>query len=111
MNAYNAAGPSGPDLPVSATTVGLLPAPTGLTATAVNAFQVNLSWTDNTNNELTFRIQRATNAAFTANVTPFSVGANITTFSDTTVAPATTYFYRVLAHGQLQDYPGRPRPR
>ena len=87
------------------------PAPTGLTATAVNAFQVNLSWTDNTNNELTFRIQRATNAAFTANVTPFSVGANITTFSDTTVAPATTYFYRVLAHGQLQDSPCRPRPR
>jgi titin len=74
-----------------------------LTATAVNAFQVDLSWTDNTINELTFQIERATNAAFTGTIARFSVGPNITTYSDTTAQPATTYYYRVRAHTNLQD--------
>jgi phosphodiesterase/alkaline phosphatase D-like protein len=56
-----------------------------------------LTWVDNSNNEASFTIQRATNLGFTANLTSFTVPANVTTFTDTTVAPNTRYRYRVFA--------------
>jgi hypothetical protein len=69
-------------------------APYGLIA-SVAAGQINLAWTDNSNNETGFRIERATGAgAFTEVGT---VAADSTTFSDTTVQPAVTYSYRVFA--------------
>jgi FtsP/CotA-like multicopper oxidase with cupredoxin domain/fibronectin type 3 domain-containing protein len=76
-------------------------APTSLFASALTSpLRVNLSWTGNaaanppTTNYL---IQRATNAGFTADVTTFSVTAPATTYSDTSVASGTTYYYRVRA--------------
>ena len=70
-----------------------------MTATAVNSNRVNLTWTDNSGNETGFTIERA---LVTGGVPgPFTaidgVGTNITTYSDPTVAPSTTYAYRVFA--------------
>ncbi|MBI4304536.1 MAG: fibronectin type III domain-containing protein [Chloroflexi bacterium] len=99
--AYNSVGDSAGSNTASATTpapTGNTPAaPTSLTATASSAIQVNLTWTDNANNENGFLVQRATNNTFTANLVTVTVAANAVNYSDTTVAGGTTYYYRVLA--------------
>jgi len=72
-------------------------APSDLGATEVTPNSVSLEWNDNSNNEDGFLIQRATNNGFAQNVMFFAVGADETAFTDTTVAPNTRYYYRVLA--------------
>jgi FtsP/CotA-like multicopper oxidase with cupredoxin domain len=86
------------------TTVGVnlpaLPAaPSLLTATAQFGPQVALSWRDNSTTESRFLIERATGGgAFSPVATVPGVGGTGTrTFVDTSVAPGTTYQYRVTA--------------
>jgi FtsP/CotA-like multicopper oxidase with cupredoxin domain len=55
-----------------------------------------LVWQDNSDNETSFLIQRADNAAFSIGVVNASVGGNVGTF-DQTVARGSTFYYRVLA--------------
>jgi len=69
--------------------------PTNLVATVTGTTSVSLRWTDNSTNESRFSIQRrnvTTNGLF---VDAGSVGANVTTYSDGGLTPATTYGYRV----------------
>jgi titin len=101
VRAFNADGNSAYSDPASATTQAPpAPAPpSNLTATAGrkgnNAF-IDLSWTDNSDNETNFDIERCTGAGC-ANFAPLtSVGANVTTYRDT-VARRTTYRYQVKA--------------
>jgi len=68
-------------------------APSGLVATAASSTQINLAWTDNSNNEDGFRIERSTDGANFSEIG--TVGANVNTYADTGRAAATTYFYRV----------------
>ncbi|HYG73713.1 MAG TPA: PA14 domain-containing protein, partial [Planctomycetota bacterium] len=75
-------------------------APSGLTATANSAVRINLSWTDNSNNETQFKIERKTGAAGTWGQIG-TVGGNITTYVDTTVAYGTQYYYRVRASNSI----------
>jgi hypothetical protein len=72
-------------------------APSGLTATAISASQVDLSWTDNASNETSFRIDRCTGASCTSFTQIGTRPANSTSYSDPTAAGATTYVYRVFA--------------
>jgi predicted phage tail protein len=72
-------------------------APSTLAANAVSPTQVNLTWADNANNETGFDIQRCTGAGCTNFVRIDGVGANVTSYSDTTAAPSTTYSYRLVA--------------
>ncbi len=76
---------------------GLPAAPSGLTATTVSANQVNLSWTDNSNNETGFVIDVATNSSFTTGLTTYSVGVNTTAYQVTGLSTHTTYYFRVRA--------------
>lgn len=78
-------------------------APSGLAASALSATQVKLTWTDNSNNETGFRIERATNASFTSAVNQFPVGENVTTYNDNTALANTTYYYRVIAVNNTDD--------
>lgn len=71
------------------------PAPTDLRVTAVTASRVDLAWTDNSNNEQGFKIERSFDGQTFSEIA--TVAPNTTTYSDTTVAPATLYFYRVYA--------------
>src|SRR5882724_4655346 len=81
----------------SASTGGTIPAaPSGLTATAVSSSQINLSWTDNSNNETGFNIQRKTGAGGTYGQIA-SVGANVTTYNNMGLSANTTYYYQVDA--------------
>jgi len=85
---------------------GLLPtncttptAPSGLTATAVTNSQINLSWTASTSScAVSYSVFRSTTSGFTPSSSN-QIAANIfaTTYSDTSAAPATTYYYLVEA--------------
>jgi large repetitive protein len=83
---------------VAATTYGPTAAPTGVTPTAVSASRIDLSWTDNATNETGYRIERrqtiGTATAFSLLV---NLGAGVTTYSNTGLAAATGYAYRVSA--------------
>jgi FtsP/CotA-like multicopper oxidase with cupredoxin domain len=76
-------------------------APYGLTATVVGTQQVDFAWTDNSNNETGFRIERVIGAGAFATVG--TVGANVTGYSDTTVQIGVTYSYRVFAFNIVGD--------
>jgi FtsP/CotA-like multicopper oxidase with cupredoxin domain len=80
-------------------------APTNLVGTAVSATQVNLTWSDNANNETGFRIERCTGTTCTNFTQIGTVNANLTAYSDTTAAVNTTYRYRVAATNQAGPSP------
>ena len=87
-----------PDHPLYEAAPKTPPQPTNLTATAVSTSQINLAWTQpNGNNEEGTRIQRCTGFDCTLFVQVASVGANVTSYNDTGLAPDTTYNYRVIA--------------
>ena len=73
-------------------------APSNLTATAVSKSQINLSWTDNSNNETGFWIERSLNG--TSGWTQEGpVGSDISSYSDASGLSASTfYYYRVYAY-------------
>ncbi|MEE8329270.1 MAG: fibronectin type III domain-containing protein, partial [Thermodesulfovibrionia bacterium] len=71
--------------------------PTNLSASAVSTSQINLSWTDNSNNEIGFSIEQKDDAGGTYTEIA-TVGADVTTYSTTGLNKAKTYFYRVLAY-------------
>lgn len=70
--------------------------PSGLTATAVSASQINLSWNDNSGIEDSYKIERAPSASgpWTEIAT---TGANVTSYANTGLSGGTTYYYRVRA--------------
>jgi titin len=73
--------------------------PSQLTATASGSRQINLAWIDNSSDEDGFTIERCTGSGCTNFAALASVGANITSFQDTSgLAAATTYAYRVRAY-------------
>jgi hypothetical protein len=74
--------------------------------------RVVLNWTNNAPNVTHFIIERATNAAFTANLRTFTVTGGInnvpptppaTTYTDATVVANTIYYYRVKAANTVGD--------
>src|SRR5207237_3246233 len=77
-------------------------APTNLAATAASSSQINLSWTDNSNNETGFKIERSTNAGVTFTQIA-TVGANVTTYPNIGLTPLTAYSYRVRASNSAGD--------
>jgi len=74
-------------------------APSNLTAVVETGPQVVLTWTDNANNEQGFYVERADGTGpdvVWARIATVN-SANITTYTDTTVAEQATYSYRVQA--------------
>ena len=74
-----------------------LNSPNNLTATAVSGSQIDLTWTDRSNNEDGFKIERKIGAGGTyAEIA--TAGANVTGYSDAGLATGTTYYYQVRAY-------------
>jgi subtilisin family serine protease len=69
--------------------------PTGLSAKAVSTTQVALAWTDNSQAEDGYKIERMSQGG--AFVQIASTGPNTTTFADSGLTSNTTYTYRVRA--------------
>jgi subtilisin family serine protease len=94
IRAYNGAGYS--DYSNEASSITMLNAPSNLTATAASGSRIDLKWTDNSNKETGFKIERRTDTtAFTEIAT---VGANTTSYSDTGLNKKTRYYYRIKAY-------------
>jgi len=90
--------PGGTPTPTPTATPAPTPvAPSNLVATVVSSTEVDLSWRDNSNNETAFHVFRKI-----PGITSFrkiaTLGANVTSYVDTTVVAATSYAYKVRAH-------------
>ena len=80
----------------SETTPGDPPAaPTGLAAVATSSSAIDLSWTDNSDNEFGFEVERSGDGVNWELIN--TTGSDVTTYSDTGLSASTTYYYRVRA--------------
>jgi hypothetical protein len=76
--------------------VALLEREIAPTESAVSGSQATLTWEDTSSNELGFKIERKKGSAGLYREIA-TVGANVTTYTDTNLTPDTTYYYRVRA--------------
>jgi len=84
---------------------GTLPeAPTDLVATTVSEKQIDLSWTDNSYDELGFKIERKQYGESFTQIN--TVSDNVTSYNDTGLSPHRSYYYRVRAYNDAgnSDY-------
>ena len=94
VRANNAGGDSAYSNQATATTPPR--APSNLTATTVSSVQIDLSWTDSSNTEGGFKVERSTDGT---NFTQIAQALpNTTSYRDTRAWPGTTYYYRVRGY-------------
>jgi hypothetical protein len=101
VRAYNASGNSDYSNTASAVTQAtpaLPAAPANLAATVISRSRINLSWTDNANNESGFRIERCKGSNCTNFALIATLGANVTSYANIGLTANTTYRYRVYAY-------------
>jgi len=84
-------------------------APSNLVAT-VKGSRATLTWTDNSLSETSFLIQRANDASFTTGLVAFTVGPDVTTYTDTNLKNNVNYYYRVFAINEVGDTMVYPAP-
>jgi titin len=100
VQAYNANGSSQYSNEATTNTSSAV-APANLTATTASGSQIDLSWTDNSDNELAFEIERCAGAGCEGDVNNFTVlttvPTNVTSYNDNSVTVNGTYSYRVRA--------------
>jgi hypothetical protein len=73
--------------------------PSNLMATAHSSTQINITWTDNSDNESNFYLERKVGEY--GDWTEYAViGENIESYVDMGLIPNTTYFYRIKAHNE-----------
>jgi hypothetical protein len=74
--------------------------PSNLLVSAASVSRINLSWTDNSNFEGGFKIERWNGSSYSQINT---LGANVTTYADSGLAASTAYSYRVRAFNSAGD--------
>lgn len=103
VRAYNAGGYSGYSNKTNNSTKICTPAaPTGLSALGISQGQIDLSWTDNSDNEQGFKIERSLDGIndWTQII---ATGANTIAYSNTGLTCNTTYYYRVRSYNAGGD--------
>ncbi len=81
---------------VTATTGDAPAAPSDLHVTATTESSISLAWTDNSDNEQFFIVERSTDGSSWSSAA--YVGSNTTSWTNSGLAPSTTYQYRVRAN-------------
>jgi hypothetical protein len=76
-------------------------APSNLRAVAASRSQIQLAWSDNSNNETGFQIERCRGLRCTNFTRVATVGAQVTSFTDQGLSRSTTYTYRVRAVNEV----------
>ncbi|HEY6205549.1 MAG TPA: fibronectin type III domain-containing protein [Chthoniobacterales bacterium] len=76
----------------------------GIDSRAALAAQLQLNWADNSTNEDGFKVERSIGSGGTFSQLA-TVGANITTYADTSVVVGTQYCYRIRAYNVAGDSP------
>ena len=84
---------------ISRSALAMPAVPTGSSSAAVNPTRIDVSWTDAATTEIGYTLQRSTASNFSASLVTFTLPAGTVGYSDTPVAQATTYYYRVRADG------------
>jgi titin len=97
VRAYNSAGNSAYSNEASATTMDVTPdAPSELVASTVSSSRIKLTWEDNSDNELGFKIERKKSGGSYSQIA--EVDNDITTYTNTGLTNDTEYYYRVRAY-------------
>jgi titin len=82
-------------------TGGALPAaPTSLTASATSGSRINLTWADNANNEVLYKVERCAQGCSAFTEIAQTPGES-TSYSDTGLTAGSTYSYRVRAWNDI----------
>ena len=98
MAAYNLNGNSDFSNSASGTTAETPPeSPTNLDAVASSSTQIDLSWQDISSNETGFKVERSPDG-FEPWTEIAALANNSTGYSDNSVSPGTTYYYRVFSN-------------
>jgi hypothetical protein len=77
-------------------------APSDVTATAVSGSEITITWTDNADNEMGFRVERMQDGTY---VTIANLDADATSYTDKDLNASTEYKYRVKAFNAAGDSP------
>lgn len=80
-------------------------APSNLVASAASSSQINLTWTDNATNEISYKVERATSASGPWTEIAGSLAAGSTSYSATGLGASTTYYFRIRAGNNSGDSP------
>ena len=90
---------------VASVTTPPMAAPTNLVATATSESNVNLTWSDNSGNELAYEVQRklSSQSDSTYETVLFTATANATSQAVPVPTPGTSYTFRVLAVSQINQ--------
>lgn len=100
--AYNAGGDSA-NVSGSGETLSVPVDPSGFTATAISETRIDLSWTDNADNEDEYMIERSTTQG-SGYASIATIDPDVTSYSDTTgLSEGTEYFYRLKASNSVGD--------
>ncbi|MFA5795455.1 MAG: DUF2341 domain-containing protein [Candidatus Brocadiia bacterium] len=76
---------------------------TNLLAYAIDPNQIDLTWQDNSPGENGFKVERSPDGSSWSEIA--TLPANSTAYSDTSVSPATIYYYRVRSYNFIQNNP------
>jgi hypothetical protein len=104
VRAYNSGGDSAFSNEYSATTGPEEPPspPSSVSAAAVSASRIDLTWSDTSSNEIGFRIERCQGVSCTFSRVA-TVQAGATSYSDTGLTASSSYSYRLAAESAVGD--------